>query len=145
MRLCQAHDVPPAAITLELTETSVMSDQLATTETMVRLRLKGFQLAIDDVGTGYSSLIRLKQLPFSEMKIDRSFAITLDKSRDNAMIVTALVQMARSLELKSVTEGVETASTLEFAAACGCDEAQGYFIARPGEAATIEAILMERV
>ena len=143
-RICQSHEVPPSAITLELTETCAMSDQLSASETMVRLRLKGFRLAIDDVGTGYSSLVRLKQLPFSEMKVDRSFAITLDTSRDNAMIVKALIQMARSLELKSVIEGVETGSTLEFAADCGCDEAQGYFIARPADAPTIETFLTQR-
>jgi EAL domain-containing protein (putative c-di-GMP-specific phosphodiesterase class I) len=140
--ICRNAALPPAHVTLELTETSVMSDQQTARETMVRLRLKGFRLSIDDVGTGYSSLVRLKQLPFSELKIDRSFAMALHQSRDNEMIVKALCHMAQDLELASVIEGLETARALEYAAACGCDEGQGYVISRPGEPGAIEELLL---
>jgi EAL domain-containing protein (putative c-di-GMP-specific phosphodiesterase class I) len=108
-----------------------MDDRLLAMETMVRLRLKGFRLSIDDFGTGYSSLLRLKQLPFTELKVDKSFVIGLHDSRDHAVIVRAIIQLARNLEMRSVVEGVEDEKALDFVAGLGCNEAQGYFIARP--------------
>jgi EAL domain-containing protein (putative c-di-GMP-specific phosphodiesterase class I)/CheY-like chemotaxis protein len=135
VRLCAERHVPTTAVTIELTESAVMDDRLLAMETMVRLRLKGFQLSIDDFGTGYSSLLRLKQLPFTEMKVDKSFIIALHESRDNAVIVKAIIQLARNLEMRCVAEGVEDRKALEFVVGHGCDEAQGYHIARPMPAA----------
>jgi len=106
-------------------------------ETMARLRLMGFRLSIDDFGTGHSSLVRLRQMPFSELKIDRSFVINLEKSSENAVIVRSLVQLAQNLEMHCVIEGVEDAYALKFAAQLGCNEAQGYHIARPMPASEI--------
>src|SRR3546814_20229786 len=117
--------LPFSAVTVELTESAVMDDRLLATEAMVRLRLKGFNLSIDDFGTGYSSLLRLKHIPFTEMKVDKSFVVALHQSRDNAVIVKAIIQLARNLEMRCVTEGVEDRKALEFVVGQGCDEAQG--------------------
>jgi EAL domain-containing protein (putative c-di-GMP-specific phosphodiesterase class I)/ActR/RegA family two-component response regulator len=127
--LCAANQVPPQALTIELTENTVTSDSLLAMETLVRLRLRGFALSIDDFGTGYSSLVRLQQLPFSELKIDKSFVITAQKSPQNEVIIRTLAQLANNLQMKCVIEGVEDEATLEFAASQGCNFAQGYFIA----------------
>ena len=129
--ICAENDVPAGAVTIELTESSVMDDRLLAMETMVRLRLKGFRLSIDDFGSGHSSLLRLKQLPFTELKVDKSFLIGLHGSRDYAVIVRAIIQLAQSLEMRSVVEGVEDRKALDFITELGCQEAQGYFIARP--------------
>jgi len=129
--ICAEHRVPTTAITLEMTERALERDNLVAMETMARLRLQGFRLSIDDFGTGHSSLVRLRQMPFTELKIDRSFVISLEKSAENAVIVRSLVQLAQNLEMRCVIEGVEDAYALKFATQLGCDEAQGYHIARP--------------
>jgi EAL domain-containing protein (putative c-di-GMP-specific phosphodiesterase class I) len=107
-------------------------------ETMVRLRLLGFRLSIDDFGTGHSSLVRLRRMPFCELKIDRSFTGSLGEDGENAVIVRSLAHLARNLELHSVIEGVEDEAALRFAAEVGCDEAQGYHIAKPMPAEEIK-------
>ena len=135
--LCSEHKVPNHAITLEMTESSVENDKLVAMETMARLRLLGFRLSIDDFGTGHSSLVRLRHMPFTELKIDKSFVINLRGSNDNAVIVRSLAQLAQNLEMRCVIEGVEDAEALQFARGLGCDEAQGYHIARPMPAAEI--------
>nr|WP_298685099.1 EAL domain-containing response regulator [uncultured Dongia sp.] len=129
--LCRDADMPTNAVTIELTETAVMSGKSVSIDAIQRLREKGFLLSIDDFGTGYSSLVRLKQLPFSEIKIDRSFVTDLHGSRDNGVIVTTIVALAQGMEMRCVIEGVEDEEALLFAARLGCHEAQGYFIARP--------------
>jgi EAL domain-containing protein (putative c-di-GMP-specific phosphodiesterase class I)/CheY-like chemotaxis protein len=132
VKLCEAQNVPTEAIIIEMTETALDTDNLVAMETMVRLRLLGFRLSIDDFGTGHSSLVRLRRLPFSELKIDRSFASGLDnETGENAVIVRSLAQLARNLELHTVIEGVEEEAALRYAAEVGCHEAQGYHIAKP--------------
>jgi EAL domain-containing protein (putative c-di-GMP-specific phosphodiesterase class I)/ActR/RegA family two-component response regulator len=130
-KLCEAENAPPGAIVIEMTESALDTDNLVAMETMVRLRLLGFRLSIDDFGTGHSSLVRLRRLPFSELKIDRSFASGLDQSGENAVIVRSLAQLARNLDLQTVIEGVEDEAALRFATEVGCNEAQGYHIAKP--------------
>ncbi|HVT53350.1 MAG TPA: EAL domain-containing response regulator [Dongiaceae bacterium] len=129
--LCTAENVPPRSIVIEMTETALNADNLIAMETMVRLRLLDFRLSIDDFGTGHSSLVRLRRMPFSELKIDRSFAGGLGEGGENAVIVRSLANLARNLELHSVIEGVEEEAALRFATEVGCDEAQGYHIAKP--------------
>jgi EAL domain-containing protein (putative c-di-GMP-specific phosphodiesterase class I) len=129
--LCETQGVPPRAVVIEMTESSLDADNLVAMETMVRLRLLGFRLSIDDFGTGHSSLVRLRRLPFSELKIDRSFAAALDDGGENAVIVRSLAQLAHNLDLQTVIEGVEEEAALRFATEVGCDEAQGYHIAKP--------------
>jgi EAL domain-containing protein (putative c-di-GMP-specific phosphodiesterase class I)/ActR/RegA family two-component response regulator len=129
--ICAEQKVPSSAIVLEMTESALERDNLVAMEAMTRLRLMGFRLAIDDFGTGHSSLVRLRQLPFSELKIDRSFVTNLQHSAENAVIVRSLVQLAQNLEMQCVIEGIEDAYALDLATKLGGNEAQGFHIARP--------------
>lgn len=129
--ICTEHQVPTEAITIELTESAAMDDALVSKETLIRLRVKGFKLSVDDFGTGYSSLLRLKQLPFTEIKVDKSFVMNLQNSRDDTTITSAIIRLAQNLDLHCVVEGVENQQAMEFAATLGCDEAQGYFVSKP--------------
>ena len=100
-------------------------------EVLTRVRLKGFRLAIDDFGTGYSSLVQLHRLPFTELKIDRSFVGRMPASEEADIIVGAIINLGRSLRLELVAEGVETEELLERLIAMGCPTGQGYLFSRP--------------
>lgn len=128
---CVALGIDPERVVFELTETDAMSDSLSSLDTLTRLRMKGFQLSIDDFGTGYSSLARLARLPFSELKIDRSFVSEMTTSREATAIVRTAVDLAHSLHLACVAEGIEDARTMDMLRELGCDIGQGYHIARP--------------
>jgi EAL domain-containing protein (putative c-di-GMP-specific phosphodiesterase class I) len=130
MRLRDAH-VPAEHFCLELTETAVALDPSRTMDILSRLRLMGMQLALDDFGTGYSSLQQLRRLPFSALKIDRSFVADLPTSRDSLAIVKSIIDLARNMGLKSVAEGVETEKVAAAVIELGVDALQGYLIARP--------------
>jgi len=127
----RAADVAPQDIVLELTESRLMLDQRAPLEILTRLRLKRFQLSIDDFGTGHSSLTQLRQIPFDELKIDRSFVH--DAWRDETALAMYYVSMAlgEQLGMEVVAEGVEDSDDWDLVKRTGCDMAQGYFIARP--------------
>lgn len=128
---CQENDVSPSQIILEMTETGTMDQPLVLLERLTQFRIHGFKLSIDDFGVGYSSLVQLARLPFSELKVDQMFVKTLATSEESRKIVTAVVGMGNSLGLNVVAEGVEDSWALEFLHNMGCDEAQGYYIARP--------------
>jgi len=130
-QILHAAAVPPDALELELTEGVAVNDPRTATETMDQLRSRGVRLSIDDFGTGYSSLAYLKRHPIHQLKIDRSFITDLTENDDDTAIVTAIVQMAKSLRLRTVAEGVESAAQLAALRALGCDMAQGYHIAPP--------------
>jgi len=115
----------------ELTESVVMHDAEQAISTLTALRGLGIELAIDDFGTGYSSLNRLRRMPIQTLKIDRSFIHDVTRNEEDATIVSAIVSMAHSLNLKVVAEGVETAAQLAFLAGKRCDSAQGYLLSRP--------------
>jgi diguanylate cyclase len=100
-------------------------------EILTRLRLNGITLALDDFGTGYSSLAQLAALPFTEIKIDRTFIKECESSAEAKIIVKATIDLARNLNLRTVAEGIENASVLRTVAEFGCDEAQGYHISKP--------------
>jgi EAL domain-containing protein (putative c-di-GMP-specific phosphodiesterase class I) len=102
--------------------------------TMEALHAAGFKLSIDDFGTGYSSMSYLKRFPVDKLKIDQSFVRELAASDDDLAIVSAIVQMAHSLGMSTIAEGVETAEQLALLKARGCDEIQGYYYSRPLEA-----------
>jgi EAL domain-containing protein (putative c-di-GMP-specific phosphodiesterase class I) len=93
--------------------------------------MNGFQLSIDDFGTGYSSMVQLVRLPFSEIKVDKTFVMTATRSAESRAVVQSIVDLGHSLELRVVAEGVEDADTLRYVQGVGCDRAQGYFIGRP--------------
>jgi diguanylate cyclase (GGDEF)-like protein/PAS domain S-box-containing protein len=121
----------PRSLELELTESVLMKHAESTASILQTLREKGVQVAIDDFGTGYSSLSYLRKFPVDALKIDRSFVSQISDAGDDATIVTAVIGMARSLKLRVVAEGVETAEELAFLRAHQCDEAQGYYFSRP--------------
>ena len=133
----------PHHLELELTETTLMTNADENIETLNKLNAMGVRIAIDDFGTGYSSLSYLKRLPVDVVKIDKSFVNGVTDSRDDAAIVEAIIAMARSLQLKVVAEGVETAEQLKFLQINNCDEIQGYYFSRPLPVEQFEQLLLE--
>jgi EAL domain-containing protein (putative c-di-GMP-specific phosphodiesterase class I) len=123
--------VEPGRVILEMTESRLMSDIATSLEIITRLRLKGFGLSIDDFGTGYSSMEKLKQLPFTELKVDRSFVYGATGDSVARAILESSVQMGHALGMNVVAEGAETQEDWDLLAAIGCDEVQGYIAARP--------------
>ena len=123
--------LPRDFLELELTESLVMHDPEAVIETMRALRALGAQIAIDDFGTGYSSMSYLHRLPVDKLKIDRSFVAGVESNPHNAAICESILALARSFGLRVIAEGVETQAQLDWLREHGCDEAQGYFLARP--------------
>ncbi len=134
----------PSYLDLEITETTAMQNGEATVETLLALRKLGVGISLDDFGMGYSSLNYLKRFPITAIKIDRAFVNDLTTSDGDAAIVTAVIGMARSLRLRVVAEGVETAEQFAFLRAKDCDEAQGYYFSRPVAAEEITHMLVER-
>jgi EAL domain-containing protein (putative c-di-GMP-specific phosphodiesterase class I) len=125
-----AHGIDPRRISLELTETATMQDEAAAMDILTRLRVKGIGLSLDDFGTGYSSLTRLYQMPFEEMKIDRSLGMNVPRSREANTIVSSLIELAHNLGVKVCTEGVETRAGLDLLEVLKSDSCQGFFISR---------------
>jgi diguanylate cyclase (GGDEF)-like protein len=123
--------VAPGTLTLEITESGVMTDPEAAIAMLWGLRRIGVRLSVDDFGTGYSSLAYLKRLPVDEVKLDRSFVLNMTGDANDAAIVRSTIELAHNLGLQLVAEGVEDQETLELLAALGCDLAQGYHLARP--------------
>src|SRR5579862_741079 len=127
-QLCRNNLANPNAMLLELTETSAMQDMAQMMDVLTRLRVRGFKLSIDDFGTGCSSLVHLQRMPFSDMKIDRSFVTQMTQSRDSATIVEIIIELARKLGRRSVATGVENQATLDQLVKLGCGAAQGYHL-----------------
>lgn len=123
--------VETGRVILEMTESRLMSNIVTSLEIITRLRLKGFDLSIDDFGTGYSSMEKLKQLPFTELKVDRSFVCGATRDSVARAILESSVQMGHALGMSVVAEGAETQEDWDLLVAVGCDEVQGYFVARP--------------
>lgn len=123
--------VEMSQVTLELTESGLMNDLARSLEIITRLRLKGFGLSIDDFGTGYSSMEKLKQLPFTELKIDRAFVFGAARDDAARAILESSVRLGRALNMKIVAEGVETQEDWDLVVNVGCDEVQGFFAAKP--------------
>ena len=130
----QRHRVMPDYITFEMPESSVLTTDPTFLERLVRLRMMGFGLAIDDYGTGRSNLQLLARVPFSELKIDRSFVDGASKKRALGTVLSSCLGLARSLDRMSVAVGVETKQDWDFLQGLGCTYAQGYHIAKPMEA-----------
>jgi EAL domain-containing protein (putative c-di-GMP-specific phosphodiesterase class I) len=123
--------VAPCDLCLEVTETSIMADPRRAIVTLGRLRDLGVEIAVDDFGTGHSSLAYLKDLPVNEVKIDKSFVFPMLTSRRDEAIVRSIVDLARNLDLRIVAEGVEDADVLDRLRELGCHLTQGYHHARP--------------
>jgi len=140
-RALSASGLAPALLELELTESILIQNAESVLASVRRLKQMGVRLAIDDFGTGYSSLSYLKRFDIDKLKIDQSFVRDLASDPDDAAIVRAIIQMAHSLNLRTIAEGVETEDMLCQLRAFGCDEAQGYHFARPLPPEQIEMLL----
>jgi len=141
--LLRRYRVPPALLTLEVTESTVMTDPHRSVAVLAALRACGVRVAVDDYGTGYSSLAYLKRLSVDELKIDRSFVIGLTGDPNNQIIVTSTVDLGHNLGLRVVAEGVEDAGTWRYLQALGCDEMQGHVVHRPMPVAEFDRWLAE--
>ena len=128
-------------IELEITESAAMADAEVAAEILHQLSARGFSIAIDDFGTGYSSLAYLRQFPVRKLKVDRSFIKDLPGKENDAAIATAIIQLAKSLGLQVVAEGVETDAQRLFLAARCCDLMQGYWYAKPMDAQAFEQFI----
>ena len=126
-----AHRLPPARVVVEVTEGVFMEDSARAVATLRRLREMGICLALDDFGTGYSSLSYLQLFKFDKLKIDKSFVKRLGESEDALTLTRTIVNLGHNLGLSVTAEGVETRSQLAILRSLGCDQIQGYLVARP--------------
>ncbi|USW93670.1 EAL domain-containing protein [Pseudomonas proteolytica] len=140
----QRHQLPANSLTLEITETTAMSDADASMTVLQKLSEMGVDLSIDDFGTGYSSLMYLKRLPANELKIDRGFVRDLEHDSDDAAIVSAIVALGQALGLRIVAEGVETDMQQDFLTRLGCDSLQGYHLGHPLPPDTFMSAIMAK-
>ncbi len=136
-KILQKNGCEPARITLEITESAMLDDPGRALVNLQRVRELGSHLSIDDYGTGYSSLAYLKRLPVEELKIDRSFIMSMETDPSDAMIVRSTIDLAHNMGLKVVAEGVENAAIFALLQKLGCDMAQGYALSRPVPAAAL--------
>lgn len=129
--LCLEHNVDTRRIVCEITETSMMEDSLDFLDALTRLRLKGLQLSIDDFGTGFSSMERLAHLPFSEIKVDKSFVLQSSESLGARSVIESIIDLGKAIGLRSSAEGVEDWTSVKMLRDLNCDILQGYFISKP--------------
>ena len=141
MRILEETDLGPEFLELELTESSIMSNAEATIVVLTKLQTMGIAISVDDFGTGFSSLSYLKRLPIDSLKVDQSFVRELATDPDDAALVMAIVNLAHTLRLRVVAEGVETQEQLRFLRLLRCDEIQGYLISKPLPVEGIEQLL----
>ena len=130
-QLLARHGVPATLLKLEVTESAIMTDPVRAKTLLDRLAAQGVTLSIDDFGAGYTSLAQLKNLPITEIKVDRSFVQTMQTDTSNSMIVRSVVELGHNLGLTAVAEGVESADILQQLTGYTCDVAQGYHLSRP--------------
>jgi len=143
MSALSKYQLHPQWVRLEITENMAMSQPEKAFEIITKLKNLGLDISIDDFGTGYSSLSYLKKLPATEIKIDKSFVLTMDKDHDNKVIVTSTINLAHDLGLDVVAEGVENNDTLKLLQELGCNRAQGYYMCKPKNAEEISRWIFE--
>ncbi|QGZ42038.1 PAS domain S-box-containing protein/diguanylate cyclase (GGDEF)-like protein [Pseudoduganella flava] len=143
LKALREHDIPPELLELELTESSLMSNAEETITMLQNLKGLGIKISIDDFGTGYSSLAYLKRFPIDKLKIDIAFVREVTSNPDDAAIVLAIINMAHSMKLKVIAEGVEKDAQLAYLRRHDCDEMQGYYFSRPVPADDFELMLRE--
>jgi diguanylate cyclase (GGDEF)-like protein len=139
-----AHGVAPERLQLEITENVIMADPNRVMDVLARLSELGVELSLDDYGTGYSSLSYLKRLPVRELKIDRSFVRSMETDIEDAVIVRSTAELGRSLGLRVVAEGVESAMAWEMLRGFGCEMVQGYFLSPPVSGPDVAGLLRRR-
>ena len=140
----QENDVTADLLELELTESSLMVNTERTIATLQDLKMQGVKISIDDFGTGYSSLAYLRRFPIDKLKIDMAFIREVTSNPDDAVIVLAIISMARSLKLEVIAEGVETAAQLAYLRRHHCDQIQGYYFSPPLALPELECLLREK-
>jgi len=128
--LARKHNKNPAEVVLEITETGLVNDLSQALDVLTRLRMKGFQISIDDFGTGYAMMQQLRDIPATEIKIDRSFVMNIENQSDRVMVLKT-IEIGHELGLKVIAEGVETSAQLDILRTHGCDIAQGYLFSKP--------------
>ena len=143
MQILEETGLDPHYLELELTESALMGDASDTVCKLLSLKELGISISVDDFGTGYSSLSYLKHLPIDTIKVDRSFVRDIVNDPDDAAIVDAIVAMAHSLKLNVIAEGVETREQLDFLQQRNCQQAQGYYFARPLDPQQFEAFIIQ--
>ncbi|WP_346728380.1 putative bifunctional diguanylate cyclase/phosphodiesterase [Rubrivivax gelatinosus] len=143
--LLQRHRIEPAWLELELTETVAWDDPLESARTVARLNAMGLRIAIDDFGAGYTSFSHLSLFRAGTLKIDRSLVSVIENSEGDCSVVTAIVNLARTLGMHTVAEGVETPGQRAALARTGCDSAQGWLFGRPVAAADFETVLLQHL
>jgi diguanylate cyclase len=136
--------LPPGTLQLEITEEFLMGDRDRARTILTQLRANGIQIAVDDFGTGYSSLSYLRDLPIDELKLDQSFVFPMAHDTRAAALVASTIDMAHSLDLRMVAEGVENQAAYAELTRLGCDQAQGYYMSRPVPAAQLDHWLTQR-
>jgi EAL domain-containing protein (putative c-di-GMP-specific phosphodiesterase class I) len=124
------HGIDPSLLEIELTESSMMQEEIGESAVFRQLRELGIKLCIDDFGTGYSSLSQLQKLHFDVLKIDRAFVLRIEHAEGNTLIAS-MIAMAHALGMRVVAEGVENHRQMQLLKTLGCDEGQGYFFSRP--------------
>jgi len=139
----QASELAPERVILELTETATMHDPEEAQHILSQLRAEGFKLSIDDFGTGYSSMAQLAKLPFTELKIDKSFVTTMETSSKSRKVVASTLKLAESLGLETIAEGVENTLAAIGLRELGCRYGQGYYFARPMDQAAAKTWLTQ--
>jgi diguanylate cyclase (GGDEF)-like protein len=137
----QASGADPRGLEIEITEHTLVEDVEVNVRTLTALRRRGLRIAVDDFGTGLSSLAYLKRLPIDKFKVDRSFVRELPDAAGDVAIVTAVISMARALGLQVVAEGVENEAQRELLARLGCDYGQGYWFGKPMPAESVAPLL----
>ncbi len=131
LAMTHRYQIEPTNLVLEITETSAISDLSKSLDILTRIRMKGFKLSIDDFGTGHSSLEKLARIPFTELKIDRSFIKHLDRDPVSNTIAKLSIMLAHEMDMSIVAEGVETQDSWNTLHELGCDRAQGFWMGRP--------------
>ena len=137
----QAQRLAPGQLELEITESTLIADPDAAVAVLRALRACGLRTALDDFGTGYSALGYLRRFPFDTLKIDRSFVQDLTRDAESAVLVDAILAMARALGMAAVAEGVEQPAEADLLSAKGCETLQGFLFSRPLPAADVAAFL----
>ena len=133
--------VPATMVLVEITEGALLENSQTVIENLRILAEHGIRISVDDFGTGYSSLVYLKRLPLTEVKVDKSFVDGLGHDPEDEAIASAVLSLARALQLQTVAEGVETREQLDWLIAHGCDAAQGYLLGRPLDVVAFEDLI----
>jgi EAL domain-containing protein (putative c-di-GMP-specific phosphodiesterase class I) len=139
-RALRESGIEPSALTLEVTETTIMRDVAAACERLEEIKALGVRIAIDDFGTGYASLSHLQRMPVDLLKVDRSFVAALNDGGQSRELLEAILGVAQALSLRVIAEGIETPGQMTTIREMGCEMAQGFLTGRPSPAEMLESL-----